>query len=240
MQRRFTPSRNLLYNLYSKCAKGTYVAEIISIHEDPAAGKEALCERASKDGLDGTTIHYASAEERLRGIRGNTISSQFSEAIQAADPLAPLSDEITVGLTFESITEAGGEGIFLVEGPSHTRVVDLFRETIRAENHTLIGVIDLETSLETSIERAKLHYVSNNEQSIRTPEDIEDLTAYLYFRGKNTNKIAALALSRIAPWEIVNASGSEDEAYSKFRAALGRFALQSRQLTGEGEQPLQD
>ena len=200
------------------------MAEIVVVHGYPGSGKTTQCERVSLEGLNGRGVQHVSVGNRLRDIRTHAVASAFSDFINAPDAPYDLPDEIVRGAIFEALETPQEDELILIDGyPRYVHALDDFYAALAADNHSLLGTIDFDVSLEKSIERV----VSRGPRAGATiPSDnLESSTIFRYNRHKQTTLITLLSLSNAAPVETIDASGDKDDVYDRFTAALGRLAL---------------
>ena len=202
------------------------MAEVVVVHGYPGSGKTTQCERAALEGLDGKHTRHVSIGNRLRSIRLGTVASRFATYINAPDAPYDLPDAVVRGTIFEAIQEPNDNGLILIDGyPRYAHALDDFYTALTADHHTLLGAVDFDISLETSIERVAARGPRAGTDTL--DEIQESSTVFRYNRHKQTTLITLLALSSVAPVETIDASGDTDTVYAHFVAALGRLALQN-------------
>lgn len=201
------------------------MAEVIVVHGYPGSGKTTQCERVAKEGFLGKSIQHISIGDRLNAIRGGRISSDHSDYLNSPEATSPPPDEIAKGVIFEAINE-DTKDLILIDGyPRYAHAVDGFYAGLQENNHRLIGTVDFDVSIFTSEHRILERGPREDESS--QPDILESFASFRFNRHRQTAHIAMLALSNLAPIEVIDANGSKDDVYGLFSAALGRLVLRA-------------
>jgi len=130
------------------------MAEIIVVHGTPGAGKSTHSERLANYSINERPVFHISAGNRLRDIRIGVVESAYSSVINSPDAPSLLDHRVVNGVIFEFVSQCPENSIVLVDGyPRFSDATGVFLETIKEGNHTLLGCINLNISLETSTER---------------------------------------------------------------------------------------
>ena len=131
------------------------MAEIIVVHGPPGSGKSIHSERLESEGLLGRSVDHVSAGDRLRAIRTGKIASAYSDVVNPAPGQRILLDHaIMTGVVFEYINQRSDDTLMLVDGyPRFADAVNGFMEAAQANNHALMGCVNLEVSKWVSLDR---------------------------------------------------------------------------------------
>lgn len=201
------------------------MAEILVVHGTPGAGKSTHSERLANYSINEPPVFYISAGNRLRAIRTGVVESAFSDVINSPDAPSMLDHRIVNGVIFEFVSQCPENSVVLVDGyPRFPDATGVFLETIKEGNHTLLGCINLNISLETSIERLSGRGVRSGER-IKSGSSAEFAEKRYADHLKYTNE-AVQALGEVAP--IINIDAESDlntiwEAYNEaFKTLTGK------------------
>lgn len=202
------------------------MAEVIVIHGYAGSGKTTQCKRVASEVLGEKEFQHISIDDRLQAIKSNTTASQFADFINYPLTLPSISNKIIESLIFDAIEGPSGHDLVLIDSyPRFVHTVNDFHTALQDSGHELIGTIHFDISLTTSIERILSNSPSQPEET--SDEILESFITFNYSRDSHITRMAILALSRIAPVEIIDASGDKDKVHNLFVSALGRLSLQN-------------
>lgn len=205
------------------------MSEVIVVHGYAGSGKTTQCERIATEGFNESTVQHISIGKRLRAIRLGAAASRFYEDIISRPRDSDLPDDIANGIVFESLEETEEADLVLIDGyPRRARTVGLFHDSLQEGGHELLGTVFLRISEQTSIDRVLERGEREGEEL--KGESLQEDAERRYPRDAQTVHRAINALGAIAPVERIDANGEEDEVYVRFKAALGRLALQKANL----------
>lgn len=200
------------------------MTELIVIHGYPGAGKSTQATRLLHDASFEKKPLHVSAGNRLRDIRTNTIPSRHATFINSPDAPSPLPDTIVNDIIFEPVDTAPDSTLALIDGyPRHPSAIDVFTNYAEQHGHTYLGVVVLEITLQTSIDRI----IS---RGIRPGEKMKD-RSFIELgkkRFEDHKKLTLSAIDQLAkhgPVEQLDANDSEDVVWGRFRASIGKLAL---------------
>lgn len=198
------------------------MAEVIVVHGYPGSGRTTQCKRVARDGFDGRPVRHVSVGDRLRAIQSREVVSDFSPYILTSPTPSHLPDDIVNSVVFEALGTPEADELLLIDGyPRYTHAVDIFRASLKARNHTFLGTVALEISLNTSLDRvlSRAHRIGDaTDDAIRESE-----TIFQYNRHFQTTRFALLGLSALAAVEVIDATSDEDTVHNHFTDALGRL-----------------
>lgn len=201
--------------------------EIIVVHGRAGAGKSTHCRSLSEKGFgDKNFVQHISAGEKLRAIRSDEMKSQYEDIIRSSLD-EPIPNAIVNSLIFESIkvTESN-HGIVLIDDfPRHKEAVEGFCEKIFNSGHQLLGTIAMSIPLDISINRVENRGIRKGERIVG--DNLSDFATHRYALDYETTSFAIDALSRLAPVENIDASGTLEETYNLFVHSVGRLVLSS-------------
>lgn len=197
--------------------------DIIVVHGYAGAGKSTHCEHLAGEGIDGRSVHHVSAGNRLRAIRGGTVSSYYTAIVNAPDAPSPLPDTVVDGVIFEAIEgDASLESLILIDGyPRHPTAVEAFHASLERRSHNLLGTIAMTISLETSIARV-LSRGQRSGEKIKG-DSLKDFARNRYALDRVTTNLAIDALARFAPVNRIVADEDTDKVFLKFRSTVSRI-----------------
>lgn len=155
--------QNLILIVYSAT-----MAEIVVVHGPPGSGKSEHSKLLKAQGLPGTLVGHVSAGDRLRAIRTGGIASAYRDVVNPAPGQRILLDHaIMTGMIFEYINMRPDASIVLVDGyPRFAEAIDGFIEAAQANNHSLLGCVNLEISRRVSLERVLGRGTRNGEVDV--------------------------------------------------------------------------
>lgn len=201
------------------------MAEIIVVHGTPGAGKSTHSERLANYSVNERSVFHISAGNRLRDIRTGIVESAYGDVINSPDAPSMLDHKIVNGVIFEFVLQCPENSVMLVDGyPRFPDATGVFLEAIKEGNHTLLGCINLNISLETSIERLSGRGVRSGER-IKGGSSVEFVEKRYADHLKYTNE-AVHALGEAAT--VININAELDlntvwEAYNEaFRALTSK------------------
>ena len=104
--------------------------------------------------IGGRSIHHVSSGNLLRAIRTGEIESVFGHIVNGHKDSGRVDDGVVNGIMFEFISKCPKDSIVLVDGyPRFKDAVGLFIHEITNSGHTLLGCINVDISLDTSLAR---------------------------------------------------------------------------------------
>lgn len=200
------------------------MAELIVVHGYPGAGKSTQATRLLGDASFERNLLHVSAGNQLRDIRTNTIASRYSDFINSPDAPSPLPDSIVNDVIFEPIEAAPNATLALIDGyPRHPSAIDVFTNYVDRHDHTYLGAVVLEITLQTSIDRI-------TSRGLRPGEKMKDRSFVELGkkRFEDHKRLTLSAIDRLAeygPVEQLDANDAEDVVWRRFRSAIGKLAL---------------
>ncbi len=196
------------------------MAEIIVVHGTPGSGKSTHSEKLTQFSYRGRPIFHISAGNRLRDIRTHSVESRFSAEIN--DPNAPrlLDHRIVNGIIFEYISECPDNSIVLIDGyPRFKDAIGVFMEAVKEGGHKLLGCINLNISLETSMARLSGRGVRRGERISITMESVEKrFSEHLTYTTEATN-----ALREFVPVIDVDAEPDMNTVWESYSEACRKL-----------------
>ncbi len=197
----------------------SHMAKIIVVLGPPGSGKSTLSERFANLSGNELVVFHISAGNCLRDIRTGVRNSVFEPIINSSNASSPLRHEVVNGVIFESISRYPENSLVIVDGyPMFPDAIEHFLTAIDKGNHTLLGCISLEISLENSRQRLSARGRRNGERIVC--ESDSEFAERRYRDYLDYTKNAIEKLGKIIPVIDINAESNLDEVYDAYNNAI--------------------
>lgn len=149
------------------------MAEIIVVHGPPYSGKSTQSKKLTEYSIGGRSIHHVSSGNLLRAIRTGEIESAFGHIVNGHKDAGRVDDRVVNGIMFEFISKCPADSIVLVDGyPRFKDAVGLFIDEINNSGHTLLGCINVDISLDTSLARFPERGTRKGERFVEVNDEV--------------------------------------------------------------------
>lgn len=149
------------------------MAEIIVVHGPPYSGKSTQSKKLTGYSIGGRSIHHVSSGNLLRAIRTDEIESVFGHIVNGHKDAGRVDDRVVNGIMFEFISKCPEDSIVLVDGyPRFKDAVGLFIDEINNSGHTLLGCINVDISLDTSLARFPERGTRKGERFVEVNDEV--------------------------------------------------------------------
>lgn len=109
----------------------------------------------------------------LRAIRTGEIESVFGHIVNGHKDAGRVDDRVVNGIMFEFISKCPEDSIVLVDGhPRFKDAVGLFIDEINNSGHTLLGCINVDMSLDTSLARFPERGTRRGERFVEVNDEV--------------------------------------------------------------------
>lgn len=149
------------------------MAEIIVVHGPPYSGKSTQSKKLTEYSIGGRSIHHVSSGNLLRAIRTGEIESVYGDIVNGHKDSGRVDDRVVNGIMFEFISKCPEDSIILVDGyPRFKDAVGLFINEIDNSGHTLLGCINVDISLDTSLARFPERGTRKGERFVEVNDEV--------------------------------------------------------------------
>jgi adenylate kinase family enzyme len=149
------------------------MAEIIVVHGPPYSGKSTQSKKLTEYSIGGRSIHHVSSGNLLRAIRTGEIESAFGHIVNGHKDAGRVDDRVVNGIMFEFISKCPEDSIVLVDGyPRFKDAVGLFIDEVNNSGHTLLGCINVDISLDTSLARFPERGTRKGERFVEVNDEV--------------------------------------------------------------------
>jgi len=194
------------------------MAEIIVVHGPPYSGKSTQSKRLTEYSIGGRSIHHVSSGNLLRAIRTGEIQSVFGHIVNVHKDAGRVDDRVVNGIMFEFISKCPDDSIILVDGyPRFKDAVGLFVDEVNNSGHTLLGCINVDISLNTSLARFPERGTRKGERLVEVNDEVVR-KRYLEHEDYTQEAIAELGKKT----RIINIDGNQpiDAVWESFNEAF--------------------
>lgn len=130
------------------------MAEIIVVHGVPYSGKSTQSKKLTEYTINSRLIFHVSSGNLLRGIRTGEIESSLGHIVINHTEAERVDDYVVNSIMFEFISKYPEQSIVLVDGyPRFKEAVQFFVDELGFFGHKLLGCINVDIPLETSLAR---------------------------------------------------------------------------------------
>ena len=200
------------------------MAELIVVQGYPGSGKSTQSEQLVDETLDGRAVFHVSAGNRLREVRSGASDSRYANDINSPIAPSPLPDEVVNGVIFEAVESQNDSSLVLIDGyPRHPSAIDVFARYINKHEHDLLGVVNFNISLETSMQRVGTRGVRSGEKM--RGATLEELAIKRYRDHGRLTTIALELLGEYTSIDHIDANDNQEIVWKRFRRTIGRLAI---------------